>query len=103
MILVTSKNNVPIRLTTERWKHIIMRHPEMDSQKERVLETVTEPHLIQQGDFGELIAMRFYEKSPLTTKHLVVIYKEVTDTDGFIITGYYTPKPLERRKILWKP
>ena len=74
----------------------------MDNQKECLLETVTEPHLIQQGDFGELIAMRFYEKSPLTTKYLVVIYKEVTDTDGFIITAYYTPKPSERRKILWK-
>lgn len=80
-----------------------MRHPEMDNQKERVLETVTEPHLIQQGDFDELIAMRFYEKSPLTTKYLVVIYKEVISTDGFIITGYYTPKPSERRNILWKP
>jgi len=74
----------------------------MDGQKERVLETVTEPDLIQQGDFGELIAIKFYEKTPLTSKYLVTIYKEVVDTDGFIITAYYASKPSERRKTLWK-
>jgi len=75
MIIVKSKNNIPVRLTTERWQHIIMRHPEMDSQRERVLETITAPHLIQEGDFGALISIRFYEETPLTSKYLVVIYK----------------------------
>ncbi|MBI5026830.1 MAG: hypothetical protein HZC12_08950 [Nitrospirae bacterium] len=102
MIIVKSKNNVSLRLTKERWNHIVLRHPEMDGQREQVLETVTEPDLIQQGDFGEFIAVRFYAKTPLTSKHLVVIYKEVIDTDGFIITAYYATKPSERRKIVWK-
>ncbi len=102
MIIVKSRNNVSLRLTNERWNHIAQRHPEMDGQKERVLETVTEPDLIQQGDFGELIAIKFYEKTPLTSKYLVTIYKEVVDTDGFIITAYYASKPSERRKTLWK-
>jgi hypothetical protein len=66
------------------------------------LETVTIPDLIQEGDFGEFLAVKFYEKTPLTSKYLVVIYKEVIDTDGFIITAYYATKPSERRKILWK-
>jgi hypothetical protein len=74
----------------------------MDVQKEYVLETVTIPDLIQEGDFGEFLAVKFYEKTPLTSKYLVVIYKEVIDTDGFIITAYYATKPSERRKILWK-
>lgn len=103
MIIVKSKNNVSIRLTIERWKHIVMRHPEMENQKERVLETITDQHLIQQGDFGELIAIRFYEKSPLTSKYLVTIYKEATEIDGFVITAYYATKPSERRQIIWKP
>lgn len=102
MIIVKSKNNVSLRLTKERWNHIVLRHPEMDGQKEQVLETVTKPDMIQQGDFGELIAIRFYNKTPLTSKHLVVIYKEVIDTDGFIVTAYYATKPSERRKIVWK-
>lgn len=102
MIIVKSKNNIPLRLTKERWNHIIFRHPEMDGQKDNMLEAVTDPDLIQQGDFGELIAIRFYNKTPLTSKHLVVIYKEVADTDGFIISAYYVTKPSERRKTLWK-
>jgi len=36
------------------------RRPEMDSLRERVLETVSEPEIIQQGEFGELLAIRFY-------------------------------------------
>lgn len=102
MIIVKSTNKIPIRLTKERWNHIIMRHPEMNGQKERVLETISKPEMIQEGDFGELIALRFYEKSPLTSKYLAAIYKEATDKDGFIITAYYTAKPSERRKIIWK-
>ncbi|MEW6009620.1 MAG: hypothetical protein AB1629_08325 [Candidatus Omnitrophota bacterium] len=102
MIIVKSRNNIPIRLTTERWNHIIRRHPEMDTRKERVLETITDPDLIQEGDFGELIAIRFYEKTPLTSKYLVAIYREVEDIDGFVITTYYATKPSERRHIIWK-
>ncbi len=102
MIIVKSRNNIPIRLTTERWKHITTRHPEMDGQKEHVLETLTDPDLIQEGDFGELIAMRHYEKTPLTSKYLVTIYKETEDTDGFIVTAYYATRPSERRREIWK-
>ncbi len=102
MIIIKSKNNVSLRLTKERWQHIVMRHPEMADQKERLLETVTDPDMIQQGDFGELLAIRFYEKTPLTSKHLVTIYKEVMDADGFVIAAYYTTRPSERRNTVWK-
>lgn len=102
MIIVKSVNKVPIRLTRERWNYIIRRHPEIKNQKEKVLETLVEPGLIQKGDFGELLAIKLYKNTPLTTKFLVVVYKEVTETDGFIITAYFTNKPSERRKAMWK-
>lgn len=73
----------------------------MYSQKDRILETVTSPDLIQQGDFGELIAIKFYEETPLTSKYLIVVYKEIV-FDGFIITAYYATKPSERRQTIWK-
>jgi hypothetical protein len=75
----------------------------MQSQKERVLETITEAELIQQGDFGELVATRFYETGPLGSKFLAVVYKEIADADGFVITAYYTTKPSDRRRVMWKP
>lgn len=74
----------------------------MENQKEHVLETIINPDFILSGDFGELIAVKFYEKSPLTSKYLVTIYKEAVKSDGFVITAYYATKPSERRQKLWK-
>jgi hypothetical protein len=102
LLIIHSKNNVPVRLTIERWNHIISRHPELEGQKEHVVQTLTEPDQIQQGDFGELIAIRFYKTTPLTSKYLAIIYKEVMNSDGFVITAYYTAKPSERRQTIWK-
>ena len=102
MIVVYSIDNVPIRLTHERWKHITSRHPEMKNEKERLVETISNPDFVQRGDFGTLLAVRFYGRTPLTAKYLVVVYKEMNKEDGFILTAYFTNKPSERREIIWK-
>ncbi len=103
MLIVRSLNGVSIRLTDERGQHIIRRHPEMISQRERVLETVAGPELIQRGDFGELLACRYYSTTPLTSKFLVVAYREIGSNEGFIITAYLTRQPSSRRELIWKP
>jgi len=82
--------------------HIVKRHPEMENQKDRILETVIKPNFVQEGDFKELIAIKHYENTPLTSKFLVVIYKEINESEGFIITAYFTNIPSERRKTIWK-
>lgn len=102
MLIVHSHNGVPVRLTEERWQHIVRRHPEMDTQRERILETLADPDMIQQGDFGELLAVRFYPKTPLTRKFLVVAYREIGTEDGFILTAYLTSRPSARRVTIWK-
>ena len=76
-------------------------HPEMDTQRDRILETVNEPDMIQKGDFGELLAVRFYPQTPLTRKHLVVAYRETAVDDGFILTAYLARRPSNRREVLW--
>ena len=103
MIVFYSKNRVPIRLTDERIQHIIKRHPEMNSQIEKIKDTVEKPDLILEGDYGTLMAIKFFRNTPLTDKFLVVIYKEVNKTDGFILTAYFTTQFSKRRKIVWKP
>jgi hypothetical protein len=102
MLIVYSHNGVPVRLTAERWQYITHHHPEMAEQQERVLETVAEPELVQQGDHGVLLAIRFYAKTPLTSKYLVVIYRESDRNDGFILTVYFTSRPSTNRVTLWK-
>ena len=103
MIAVYSRNQVPIRLPQERWEHILRQHPEMTNQKDLVLETLGDPDLIQEGDLGTLLAIRLYAESPLTRKHLVVVYKEISKTDGFVLTtSYFTSVPSPRRVSVWK-
>jgi hypothetical protein len=49
MQTTTSINDVPIRLTDERWQHIIGQHPELVEQQEKLLETiVTDTKLAKQ-------------------------------------------------------
>lgn len=98
----TSRSGVPIRLTDERWTHIAHRHPEMSTQRDRILETVQEPDMIQQGDFGELLAIRHYPQTPLTSKFMVIAYREVSLGDGFVLTAYLTSRPSVRRTTIWK-
>ena len=59
-----------------------------------------EPEAIYEGKTGECIAVREIEKG----KYIVVIYKELSQEDGFVITGVLTrrKKQLERRKKIWE-
>ncbi|MBI2994747.1 MAG: hypothetical protein HYY48_11320 [Gammaproteobacteria bacterium] len=102
MRVVYSRNRVPIRLTVERWQHIVAYHQELDGRQDEVLETVAEPEQIQIGDYGELLAFRFYGDTPLGGKFLVVAYRELSDADGFILTAYYTRRLSIKREMLWK-
>lgn len=99
---VYSIQQVPIRISEERWQHIVERHPEMQSLRSEVEQTVQEPDTVQQGDYGELLAIRFYPTTPLTSKYLVVVYKELSKEDGYIITAYLTRRPSQRRQIIWQ-
>lgn len=61
-----------------------------------------EPDMIQEGDFGELLAIRSYLEAPLNGKFLVVAYREVSDQDGFVLTAYITTRPSPGRATIWK-
>ncbi len=67
-----------------------------------VAETLASPHIIQQGDAGELIALRFYAEAPVINKFVVVIYRETSQDDGFILTAYLSNFPNNRRTTIWK-
>ena len=96
MEVALSTNGVPIRLTKERWVHICERHPELVENQQRVLHTVNSPDIVQMGDFGTLMAIGMKGRH-----YLVVIYREVSHDDGFVITAYLT-ESLRRRVIVWR-
>lgn len=104
MISVNSKNNRLIRLTDERIRHISENHPEMKNCNSWILETIENPDLILTGDFGELMAIKLFRKTPVThDKYLNVVYKETSNFDGFILTEYFSRSINKTRRIIWKP
>lgn len=56
MDVVKSRNDVPIRLTEERWLHITEEHSELAGYYFEVIEAVKEPVAIYEGEAGECIA-----------------------------------------------
>ncbi|MBI3354321.1 MAG: hypothetical protein HY034_05485 [Nitrospirae bacterium] len=99
MKIVQSKNDVLIRLTEERWLHITEEHSEMAGYYFEVLETVQDPEAIYEGNDNELLAIKEIEQG----KYMVVVYKEVSREDGFVITAFLTRKikQVQRRMKLW--
>lgn len=85
MDIAYSVNNVPIRLTHERWFHITENHDDLSSYYFDVLEAVELPELIVRGNKGALKAVKSMGKN----NWLVVVYREISKNDGFIITAYF--------------
>jgi hypothetical protein len=94
-----SQNGVIIRLPEERWQHITTRHQDLKDKKELVLNTITEPDYIFDGNEGALMAVQEITGGKL----LVVIYKENSSSDGFIVTAFPTRrfKSLKKRRQIW--
>lgn len=99
MEVAKSVNGVPIRLTDERWVHIVENHDDLSGMAFEVLTAVSEPDFIAKGWRDELLAVR-----KINRQHLVVIYKEANSRDGFIITAFTTTRihQIKRRKIIWQ-
>jgi hypothetical protein len=99
MDIVTSKNRVPIRLTEERWFHIIENHDDLAGHYDDVLYSIEDPDYIIEGYRKALIALKKITRN----KFLAVVYREISREDGFVITAYFTSKiDLEKEVILWQ-
>jgi hypothetical protein len=97
MDVALSVDGVAIRLTAERWFHIVENHDDLAGYYDDVLGTVEDPDLVLRGYRGALIAARGYGRK----QYLLVVYREVSADDGFIITAYFTGK-IDRGKAIWK-
>jgi len=95
--IAESVNGVPIRLTDERWEHIVYRKPGMASFIDAVLDAVEDPEYILRGYKGTLIAVIHLGKS----SYLNVVYRELHRKDGFIITARIQSR-LDKSKIIWR-
>ncbi|MHB8629997.1 MAG: hypothetical protein ACYDBJ_28580 [Aggregatilineales bacterium] len=98
----TAHQGRPIRLTQERWQHIL-EHPEMTEQRERIIETLVSPDIIiaTEADPDVHTYHRLYPQTLVTRKYLIVAIKVLAD-DAFILTAFFSRR-LKKGKIIWQP
>lgn len=92
-----SVSGVPIRLTDERWEHILDSHPELASYRETLLDAVENPDYILASRRGALAAVAVLGRKAF----LHVFYVEKGRHDGFILSARVTDK-MDRAKIVWR-
>lgn len=84
----------PFGCRAERWSHIVSARDELDGRYEEVLDAVAHPDWVTRGYRDSLIAWKGYGRRG----YLTVVYKELSEEDGFVITAYFTRKPSKKRK-----
>jgi len=64
-----------------------------------VLDTIENPEGIYEGNSGESLAVREVDKG----KFLVVAYRESTQSDGYVITAFFTKRrtQIEKKRKIW--
>jgi len=92
-----SINGVPIRLTDERWEHILDSHPELASYREALLDAVENPDYILASRRGALAAVVVLGRKAF----LHVFYVEKGRHDGFILSAYLQ-EDMDKAKVLWR-
>lgn len=76
----------------ERWFHIVENHDDMAG-----FDLIENPDIILRGYQGSPIAARRHGRQ----RYLMVVYRQRSMEDGFVITAYFTRK-IDRGKAIWK-
>lgn len=102
MRIVYSFDKIPIRIPKERWEHVILGHPEMIDFEIEVFETLSNRDVVFEGNNLEKIEVKDYLIN--LGKIIVVVYNELNQEDGFLVTSFLTSKMsrLEKKKMIWK-
>ena len=95
--IAESINGVPIRLTEERWEHILDSHPELASYRETILDAVENPDYILASRRRALAAVVVLGGRAF----LHVFYVEKSRRDGFILSAYLEEE-IDKAKIVWR-
>ena len=96
MQVAHSVRGIPIRLTAERWMHIVEARDELAGRMIDVLETVEAPDWVCRGYRGAQVAWKSFGRRC----YMGVVYKEVSHDDGFIVTAFLASKR-KRRNQVW--
>jgi hypothetical protein len=103
-----SKGMATIRLTAKQWEHIITARPELGSFMKEVLKTVEEPDDVLEPlhrTKPQLLAIKRVSKLAYVglSQNLVVVYRQTSLHEGFIITAFsISDRRKSRMYRLWR-
>lgn len=86
-----------IRLTEERWQHMIERHPEIKNHLSKIQTTIQNPDVIIANHYNR--NERYYHKYFKSLKNYLIVIIEYRK--HFIITAFIARK-IKKGEILWK-
>ena len=96
MDIAYSIRGIPIRLTAERWYHIVENHDDVAGHYDDVLQTIETPGLVLREYKGALIAVRGAGRA----HYFCVVYREIGKDDGFVISAFFTSE-INKRNQIW--
>jgi hypothetical protein len=88
-----SFDGTTVQLKPERWRHIVLRHPELKNAAPLILDAVAHPDEVYLDPTGAFHALK---RVGGVSDFLVVIYS--VEYEGYIRTAYYTSKTRKTRR-----
>ncbi|MBI2449570.1 hypothetical protein HYV49_04710 [Candidatus Pacearchaeota archaeon] len=90
---VIDKTRRRLRMTDWNWEHIIRRHPEISSEKEKIIETLENPDKIKGSikDENAKFYYKYYKHRNFPNKFMMVLGKYLNG-EGFIISAHFVPR-----------
>ena len=85
----TDEHGNEVRLTDERLRHILRRHPEMAFQMHRFAETLATPDAVRPSRSSQAVHLyyRLYPDLRGRNRYVCLVVKRETDY-SFVLTGY---------------
>jgi hypothetical protein len=104
---VISTNNATVRLTEERWLHIIEYHRELIDFQLEILLTIADPDKIYSSPPSmepNFAAVKVFDRLADfgLAKNIAVHYKEISKSNGFILTAFVVSDKRLKRFRLWQ-
>jgi len=91
----------PIRLSEERYSHLLDAHPEMKGQLNRMRLTLLTPEWIirSNSDSDVVLYYKNFVKTKVGNKYLCIVVK-ILQNDYYVLTAYFTDT-IKRGEIIW--
>ena len=87
IFIIKTREGRIIRLTTEQWKHIVYRHPEMSNKINEIEVALEYPEYKKQSN-----SVIKYYKYIKEEKNYIMVAVRILNGEGFVITSYLTKK-----------